>query len=557
MILEHSIERLHWAEAAVKADWAGPEGPGPGLLPRLEARQNLALLAEDRGEKERAAALCSAPFDARVLWEEQPGEVQIAAARLAIRRTREAVAKARSLAESKTPPDSETLASLLQDARNLSVPLLQTLLAHDGQLEGDQREKLAGLLGYAYGALAWGYELFDKTRCAELFESTVALARAHPGNAALANGLTFALLPLMPEGDADREGIAEVRRRIAVFTDLFERLSGEDDANWQVNSVGCLAALTAHMPEEEAVPAAMKVSQRLLDWSASAWVQQNVGYAVRQVAEALFRALQKDRPSVEVRLLAVFEAYRAKTRKKSRATLAGYLSALLARFEITGPLRDTLAAELCDQLESAQEAELIESFVPNLVEVVGKLGAAHLVRFWKAVREAAPLVRQFWLAALAFYAPELLERDVAEEHLRNLRDIHLGLNEAEAQDWIGALNTVTVALIGRETPEAVRETLAALAADPSCPIRFWLDTAGLALIDAGRAAPEWLADMLKRVEAAASAEPVDPALRAGLSYFITGAIFECAASRANDLARLTQLLGHLTAPGAKREEDPT
>lgn len=554
--LKQLTEVLAWAENEAGAGWADPEGPGPGLLQRLDARRKLALLADDLGDYESSNTLRAAPLEASVPWHTLPDEAQVAAALLVARRARNAAANARDLAGEERSPDDQPLAEMLQNERDRSIGFLEALVENAASLGEPGRGKLAGQLGYAYGSLAWGYEHIDTERCVEIFDVLVALHRAHPENAIIADGLTFALTALLPKDESAPEETATLRERIAIFIGIFDALPGHEQSNWRVNSAACLAVLSAHLPGEEAFSAAMKASDRLLEWTDPAWDEQNTGYAIYQVLEALFRLMRADRPVIGERLTDVLQAYRAKAPEKVRTSMADYLFRLFNTREVPGPLLEPLSAELCDLLATLKEPEQIRTTVPNLVLKAGAMGTAQLGRFWDVVHSASPLVRQFWIAGLAFSPPEHLDRDVAEEHLRRLRKIRPEVAGPGTQDWITALNTVSVALVARDASGTVREAVTSFSDDPSCPMEFWLEPAGLAMIGAGRDAPEWLADMLARIEPVVSKEPVDASLRAGLSYLISSALHECAAaSRTDDLPRLTLVLDRLTAPGAKPEEE--
>lgn len=554
--LKQLSEVLAWAEREAGASWSDPEGPGPGLLPRLDARQKLALLADEIGDFDSSNALRAAPFETSVEWQTYPEEVQVAAAVLVARRVRNAAATARGLADEERSPDEEPLADMLQAERDLSISFLETLVGNSGSLEEACREKIAGQLGYAYGALAWGYEPIEAERCVDLFDALVALQRAHPENATIADGLTFALTALMPRGEVGPEEIAAARERIALFIALFEALPGHDKSDWRVNSTACLAALSAHLPDEEALSAAMKASGRLLEWADTAWDEQNTGYAIYQVVEALFRVQPADPAVIEKRIADVIQAYRDKASEKVRASMADYLSRLFIHRDVSGSLLEVLSAELCHHLVTLQDPEQIRMTVPNLALKAGQMGTTCLAQFWDIVRRASSLVRQFWLAGLAFSPPEQLDRDVAEEHLRNLCETRPDAVTPGAQDWVMALNTVVVSLVAQQASGTVREVVARFSEDTSCPMEFWLEPAGMVATGAGREAPDWLAAILARIEQVTSREPVDASLRSGLSYFISSALHECAAaSRTDDVARLTLALERLTAPREKPGEE--
>lgn len=520
------IEALKWAEAVVGADWAGPDGPGPALLPRLQSRLNIALMAEEADGVSATAPILSDPFTVPITWSDFEGDVRIAAVKLAIRRTRQSVVEVREQVQSESAPSNDKLLETMQNAYDRSVPLIEGLMADGATLDQVEREKLADLLGNAYGILAWGYGLFDFTNCAELFDLIVNLESEIPNVPGLCDGLTFALLPLMPDKDSDEDDRALARERIKVFVGVFDRATGDDNASWQVNSTGCLADLTQHMSEDEAVRAALKASGRVFDWSASAWIEMNAAYAIHHVLEALHRVRSKDEAALDTRLQEVLETYRSKASSKLRHELVGSIASMLTRPGITVPVRDLLVAELCGFLESARDAEMIGMAVPNLTGAGGRIGADGLRQMWHSVRKASPQVRQFWLSALANSPPELIERGDAEEHLRHLCEIRPMANDSDVPLWTAALTSVGVALVARSAAGPLRDAIAELAADPSCPMSHWLNAAGIAVLGAGREAPDWLLKIRGLTEAAAAEEPINPALRTGLSYFQTVALTE-------------------------------
>lgn len=552
-VIQQLNDALVWVEGAVSAQWLDNGTPGKGLLPRLEARRHLALMAEDYGDDELVSSLLAAPFESPLPWHALDGGILTEAAKLAVRRTRRTAALARSLAQDTPPADGETLSAIMQEARDHSLPLIASWLAAEG-LEDQHRDKLAGLFGYAHGALAWGYDAVDKAQCGELFDALVKLAEAYPENSEVANGLTFALLPLMPADTEDPVATGAARQRIIVFDRMFDRLSGTQDETWQVNSTGCLASVARLMPEDERLSMAMKASQRVLDWTTRSWADQNVGYAFYHTVEALLMTRELAETQVEERLAAVLDRYRELAPAKLRTDTIPYLLQLSLRMNATGPSHDILAAELREQLSLAEDVQTIQSFVPDLATAGDHWGAEHVGRFWQAVRTAPALVRGFWLVGLAQHPPELLPVPIAEVHLGNLSLIRpQKANEPWAQDWAGALNAMIITLLANGAHLTAREKIDALAADPSCPATAWLDGAGLALVGAGREAPDWLDRMVERVEAIADKDPLSDPLRTKLSFFFAGAIAEKAYFDSDGQSHLARLLERLTTPDADRE----
>lgn len=539
-------EMLNWAESAVGADWSNLDDLGPAVLPRLQSRLNIALLAEEVDGVSAAAPILSAPFTVPINWSDFEDDVQVAAVKLAIRRTRENVVEVREQVQSESAPSKDKLLETMQNAYDRSIPLIEGLMADTASIDKVERENLADLLGNAYGTLAWGYGLFDFTICAELFDLIVKLEAENPNVIGLCNGLTFALLPLMPDSDSDEDedDLILARERISVFVEIFDRATGDDDASWQVNSAGCLADLTRYMSEDEAVQAAVKASARVLDWSASAWTEMNAAYAIYHILDALHRVRSKDEAAIDTRLQQVLEAYRTRASSKLRHKLVGSIANMITRPGIAVPVRDLLVVELCGFLETAHDAEMIEMVVPNLAGVEELIGAEKL---WSSVRKAkSPLVQKFWLSGLANRPPEIVARETADEHLRHLREIRSAANDPVISLWTGALLSIGIALVARNEAQPLRNTISEFADDPSCPMDHWLDAAGIAVLGAGQEAPDWLVKICALTEAAAAEEPINPVLRAGLSYFLAAALTERKSISGADFEAQLNLLERVT-----------
>ncbi|MEO1703429.1 MAG: hypothetical protein AAFR71_15405 [Pseudomonadota bacterium] len=503
-------------------------------------------MAEEADGANATEPIVSLPFAAPISWSDFDHDIQIAAVKLAIRRTRSIVIQVREQVQAEANVGKDALLDAMQQASDNSVPLIKGLLEDHAVVEADKDNKLIGLLGNAYGTLAWGYGLFDLPRCRDLFDLMISLEAEHPNVPGLCNGVTFALLPLMPDEDSDQDDRAMVQEQIGAFLGLFDRSSGDDDSTWQVDSAGCLAALTQHMPDDEALQAALKASRRLMLWSASAWNETNTAFSVQHIFDSLSRARSTDEVVVDARMQEVLEVYCSKAPTELRHKLINTIARLLTSTGTADPVRDLLVAELCEFLETVQDVELIESAVPDLAVNGGRSSARGIRLLWSAVRKARnPLVQKFWLSGLANCPPETFERETADEHLRHLREIRAVPNDLVVSLWTGALLSVGIALVARNEAQPLREIISELAGDPSCPMDHWLDAAGIAVLGAGREAPDWLEQLLGLTEVAAK-EPVNPMLRAGLSYFLSAALTESKSISGTDFGAQLDLLERVT-----------